>query len=189
MVKPDQTRIPVLFTQKESVYLTIPKADCWDIERDARRWGGGSAIVAHPPCRAWGKLRTFAKPPPGEKELGIWAIRKAQLWGGVVEHPEGSHLWKELGLPFGKDQDKFGGWTLKIDQHPFGHKARKRTWLYIVGVKPQEIPNYPLSWECVQHFVAWTKAKPGLSKPERSATPRLFAEFLIEIAQMANNRR
>jgi len=181
--------IPILFTQPNSIYLSRPNTDCWDAARDARRWPGGAAFVAHPPCRSWSKLRAFAKPLPGERDLAIWAIHKARMWGGVVEHPEGSALWKEMQLPKGQERDQWGGWTPKLDQHQFGHRARKRTWLYIVGVEPSEIPPYPLVWELPTKYVTWTHNRPGLSKRERSATPVAFAHWLIELTLFIEKRK
>lgn len=44
-----------------------------EAERDARKWSGGSPVISHPPCRAWGSLRAMAKPAPGEKRLALYA--------------------------------------------------------------------------------------------------------------------
>ena len=49
--------VAAMFVRADSVYKTIPGVDCWDIDRDARLWPGGCPVVAHPPCRAWGRLR------------------------------------------------------------------------------------------------------------------------------------
>jgi len=122
----------------------MPECDVYDIERDALTYPGDLPIVAHPPCRSWGRLRKFAKPRPGERELAIWAVDRIRENGGVLEHPESSELWKIKKLPFGRERDKYGGWTLSVNQHWFGHQARKKTWLYICGLEPCQIPPYPL---------------------------------------------
>jgi hypothetical protein len=124
-----------LFVRSDSVYKTFPGVDAFDGRlRDARNFKGGVPVVAHPPCRAWSCLKKFAKPRPGERLLAVWAVVKVRQNGGVLEHPQGSELWKTLKLPkAGDGQDQFGGWTLEVDQFHWGHKARKRTWLYIVG--------------------------------------------------------
>ena len=57
--------VAVLFARSDSVYKTLPGCDVWDKERDARCFAGNEKIVAHPPCRGWGKLRKLAKPEPG----------------------------------------------------------------------------------------------------------------------------
>lgn len=60
--------IAVLFARADSIYREIDGCDVWDFARDARKWPGGSQVIAHPPCRAWGRLRTFANPRPDEKD-------------------------------------------------------------------------------------------------------------------------
>jgi len=77
--------VAVLFARADSVYKTIPGCDVWDIERDARRWPGGCSVVAHPPCRAWGRLRTFANPRKGERLLATWAVRQVRKWGSMTD--------------------------------------------------------------------------------------------------------
>ena len=57
--RPDRSGVPdvaALFVRADSIYKLMPGVDAWDIERDARAWPGGSPVVAHPPCRAWGAL-------------------------------------------------------------------------------------------------------------------------------------
>ena len=61
--------VAVLFARADSHYKALPDVDVWDIERDARKWSGGSPVVAHPPCRSWGRLAHMAKPRPDEKYL------------------------------------------------------------------------------------------------------------------------
>ena len=61
--------VAVLFARADSIYKSMPGCDVYDIERDARTWPGGAPVVAHPPCRSWGKFAHMAKPRPGEREL------------------------------------------------------------------------------------------------------------------------
>ncbi len=61
--------VAVLYARADSNYRALDRCDVWDAERDARRWPGGVPVVAHPPCRAWGRLRAFAKPREDEKAL------------------------------------------------------------------------------------------------------------------------
>lgn len=168
--------ISVLYTRKKSVYKSLG-LDCWDIKRDARNWPGGNAIIAHPPCRAWGNYRHIAKARSDEKQLAIHAINQVRKWGGVLEHPKGSQLWKELNLPLPGTYDEYGGWTLNIDQHWFGHRAKKSTNLYIVGIKAKELPAYPIS------LVKPTRTVEKMGRAEREGTPLKFALWLIEIAE------
>ena len=189
--------VAVLFARRDSIYKTLPGCDVWDIERDARRWPGGCPVVAHPPCRAWGRLRHFAKPRPDEKDLAPWAVEQVRRYGGVLEHPSYSSLWPAMWLPNpGSGMDEFGGWTLPILQWWWGHRADKPTWLYIVGCQPSEIPDIPLRSglaECVvvrprrrkdgtrlrKGMAGW---RPEITKAEREHTPPDLARWLVELA-------
>lgn len=178
--------IAVLFARSDSVYKTLPDTDVFDIERDARSWTGGCSVVAHPPCRAWGRLRHFAKPRKGERLLATWGIRQVRKFGGVLEHPVGSLLWKKAGLPAPGERDKYGGWTLPIHQQAFGHKAEKATLLYIVGCEPGDIPLMPFVMGEATHVVQSRKRtdyRPHISKAEREHTPIDLAIWLVELAR------
>ncbi len=177
--------VAILFARVDSVYKGMPGCDVWDIERDALRWPGGAPIVAHPPCRAWGSLRHFAKPRPGERDLAPWAVDRIRESGGVLEHPAASRLWPEYGLPAPGQRDRFGGWTLPIDQDWFGHRAEKRTLLYVVGCGALSVPSMPLRLDPASHVIAQSRTlrdggrlvkgmpgwRPEVSKSEREATP------------------
>ena len=186
-------KVAVLFARADSIYKAQPGADVYDIDRDARTYAGQWPVVAHPPCRAWGRLRQFANPRPDEKALAIFAVEKVRQLGGVLEHPECSSLWNEAGLPMpGCGVDEFGGWTLPLDQFWFGHRARKRTWLYIVGVRPVDIPAIPLRFGNPSHVVRYSDNERRkalglkiLPKAEREHTPAEFASWLIDLAARA----
>lgn len=169
-------KVTALFTRTNSIYNKLG-IETWDINKDALNWPGGNAIIAHPPCRAWGDLRGMAKPRPGEKQLAIWAIGQIRKWGGILEHPAKSQLWNEMNLPLRDNKDEWGGWTLCIDQYWFGHKARKRSNLYIVGCEPKNIPPYAIKYEPV------TTTVERLSRQAREATPEPMAKWLIQLAQ------
>lgn len=181
--------VAVLFARADSIYKTMPECDVYDIERDARTWPGGCPVVAHPPCRAWASLRHCAKPRDGEKDLALLAIGHVRRYGGVLEHPLLSTLWRVAVLPEPGHRDEFGGWTLIVDQHWFGHRARKRTRLYIVGCeRGYYIPTMPLVLGEATHTVGlWSgrdraRARPSISKPEFEATPPEFARWLVDLA-------
>lgn len=171
--------VAVLFARADSIYKTLPGCDVFDIERDARTWQGGAPVVAHPPCRAWSQLRKFAKPLRGERHLATLAIRLVRRFGGVLEHPASSLLWPRCGLPAPGQRDAFGGWTLGVHQHAWGHRAAKPTLLYIVGISPRDIPEIPVRFEAPTHKVVssagFRKGMPGwrpeVGKREREATP------------------
>ncbi len=190
--------VAVLFARADSNYLAIPGADVWDMARDARRWPGGMPVVAHPPCRAWGRLRKLAKPRADEKALALAAVDNVRQFGGVLEHPECSSLWPAAGLPRpGESADAFGGWTLAVDQFRFGHRAEKRTWLYIVGCAPADIPPLPPRVGRPSHVICMNRNRggarvvvkghplwrPEVSVAEREHSPPRFAAWLVELAR------
>lgn len=181
------TDVAVLFARQDSIYKELPNCDVWDIERDARNWPGGCPIVAHPPCRAWGRLRTFAKPRPDEKDLARWAVAQIRRWGGVLEHPAGSTLWADQSLPYpGTTPDEHGGWTLAAPQKWWGHKAEKATWFYVVGCFPSDIPALPLVLGDALYVVQTRKRsdhRPHITKAEREHTPEALARWLVELAR------
>lgn len=193
--------VAVLFARQDSVYKSIDGCDVFDIDRDAKTWPGGCPVVAHPPCRAWGKLFYFAKPRPGEKELGIWAAEQVRRFGGVLEHPKDSKLWDAAGLPKPGAVDAWGGWTLPVSQHWWGHRAEKLTWFYIVGVAPGQIPDIPLRLGHATHVIAQSRMKgvdgsrlrkgmqgwrPEVSKDEREHTPPDLVRWLVDLARSVN---
>lgn len=181
---PEMIDVAALFVRQDSIYKTMPGVDCWDIDRDARLWPGGCPVVAHPPCRAWGRLRQFSKPRDGEKDLALLAVAHVRKFGGAMEHPECSSLWPAAGLPKpGEFPDEFGGWSLALDQFHFGHRAKKSTWVYIVGTN--DTPAIPARPGKASHCIRPTKSYPRLpvvTKAEREHSPPAFARWLVEIA-------
>lgn len=169
-------QVAALYVRADSVYKSLG-VDCWDAERDARLYCGPGPVVAHPPCRAWGRLRTFAKPRHDEKALGlraVWAVRK---FGGVLEHPASSLLFVAAGgLRPGQATDMFGGWVMPLNQQDFGHAAPKATWLYVVGLSPAQLPDFGLRLGVAPGRIA------NMSKAQRERTPEAFARWLIDLA-------
>jgi hypothetical protein len=181
--------VSVLFVAKNSVYKTLG-VDCWDEERDALNWPGGNPIVAHPPCRLFCKLRMFSTAPQEEKRLAYWAVDQVREYGGVLEHPSGSELWKECSLPSPGKRDAFG-FCYGVEQWLFGHPAKKATWLYIVGCNPTDLPGHPFRMGYADHAIGKCRRRNNLKRSElfdnrketRSATPPAFARWLIETAE------
>jgi hypothetical protein len=190
-------QVAVLFAREDSFYKTIPSCDVFDIKRDARNWAGGCPVVAHPPCRAWGRLSHMAKPRHDEKDLARFAVRQVREWGGVLEHPNASKLWADQQLPTpGQGKDEFGGWTLAITQHWFGHRAEKKTLLYIVGCEKWEVPPIPMQLGEASHVIAngstnhiqfgelgW---RPQVTHAEREHTPPALAMWLVDLAKICS---
>ncbi len=180
--------VAVLFARSDSVYKTIPGLDVYDAQRDARTWPGGARVVAHPPCRGWGRLRQFAKPRHDEKDLALFAVDAVRAYGGVLEHPDASSLWAVAGLPRPRERDSFGGWTLPVSQKWWGHRCEKKTWLYICGIHPGAIPAFPITLGEASHVVGlWSGrdrsiARKSIGKAERESTPKPFAHWLVDLA-------
>lgn len=179
--------VAVLFARQDSIYKSVPGCEVYDIDRDARTFQGDMPVVAHPPCRAWGRLRAFASPRPDEMNLARLAVALVREVGGVLEHPAGSMLWAAQRLPFpGSTADQYGGWTFAAPQRWWGHRAEKATWFYIVGCRPSQLPEIPLVLGEASHVVQSRKRhnhRPHISKAEREQTPPMLARWLVELAR------
>lgn len=189
--------VAALYIDPRGPYPKLLGCDfCWDAERDARKYEGPWPIVAHPPCGPWGRLRHLYE--GDEHDCAVRAVEQVRTFGGVLEHPRGSMLWSEtsadLPLP-GNSADDWGGYTVEVCQCDWGHPARKRTWLYVVGVQ-REALRYPSSKEPT-HWASGGRTKssrtgspvpPGIkvcSAQQRRRTPVAFAEWLIGLASQA----
>jgi len=202
--------IAALYVETNGCYFNLPGVDPWDKPRDARKYTGPHPVVAHPPCQRWGKMwaglpsyiaRTGKRKIKGDDNGCFYAALSAvREFGGVLEHPYGSHAWEYHGLekPPRKGgwikADHFGGYTCCVEQGRYGHYARKPTLLYVCRVGLPE-----LLWgigKC--RIPQWTIDKYGLKKAKRMgelafkgggtdssvriATPPAFRDLLISIA-------
>lgn len=182
--------VAVLFAREDSIYHSIPGCDVYDIKRNALNYRGSFPVIAHPPCRAWGKLKAFSKHSQFEKDLSLFAIDEIRRCGGVLEHPIGSSLWDAKGISKKiLSPDSYGGFTLHVNQFWFGHKAEKASLLYICGVLPGNLPAFPLVFNYPSFVVnsCIRRGQPGyrpeISKADRERTPLGFAHYLISIAE------
>jgi hypothetical protein len=187
--------VVVLYADPRGPYPGLVR-DWYGEERNAMTYRGSLPVVAHPPCGPWGPRR------PGhnhaeEIALAPHAVAIVQRCGGVLEHPAGSTLFEACGLPRPGDPfDSFFGRTIEVSQCDWGHPARKRTWLYIVGrVGPHfELPPMPAAREPT-HWASGGRTRssrrgspvpPGIkvcSAQQRRRTPPAFAAWLIEVAR------
>lgn len=163
--------VAALFVREDSVYHKLG-CDCYGIERNALTWPGGSPGVFHPPCRAWGNYATWAKPRQGEKELALWAMDKVRQFGGVLEHPIASKLWAAAGCGSLGVRDRFGGVLLPVLQCWWGHRALKKTGLYVVGPVPELPWADPVASSTIEN----------MGRAERERTPVDLAKWLVEVA-------
>jgi hypothetical protein len=107
----------------------------------------------------------------------------------MLEHPAGSHAWQAHGLTrpgevIGWRQTALCEWVCEVAQSAYGHKAKKKTWLFYCG----RVPPLDGQWARPDgtHQVGWfDRIKPTLSKREASKTPDAFAHWLIELAARA----
>jgi hypothetical protein len=134
--------VAALYIDPRGPYPKMPGVDAWDETRDARKYDGPHTVVAHPPCGPWGRLRHLSR--KDSPRLAIVAVEQVQRWGGVLEHPANSRLWDYCDLPRpGEFADVHGGFTIEVCQVEWGHVARKRTWLYLVGVPSSALTPPP----------------------------------------------
>jgi hypothetical protein len=167
--------------------------DWYDPVRDARTYAGPLPVVAHPPCGPWGQLRTLCKRPE-DRPLALHALNVVRAFGGILEHPRGSKLWAEAGLPFpGMLPDRYGGFTLEVEQVAWGHACRKPTWLYIVGVDVRDAEAVlDRTGGEPTHQIRGSRANgrdlKAASAEIRRRTPRAFAECLLNVAATARRR-
>ena len=198
--------IAALFIETHGIYWTDSRVQPWDKLSDARKYKGPYKVIAHPPCQRWGRYwgggPMLAK-TPRQKIMGdddgcfshsLWAVR---TFGGVIEHPEGSHAWPWFGLRKPPrdggwiQADNYGGLTCCVAQGKYGHRAQKLTWLYAKNCKIIELnwglaPNMQRledgfhSKEQRARMIK-TGICQRLSTRQRSETPKAFKELLIRL--------
>lgn len=172
-------KVAALCVHARSHYFSIPGVECYDRRRDALTFSGGMPIVAHPPCRSFSlRLHRQAKPEPGEKELALFCCDMLRQWGGVLEHPCQSLLWREAAIPTpAQPKDSSGVWSMEVLQSWWGHPAPKRTWLAFCRIDLPRLPPIPfrLGWR----RMAWRH----MSTVARSRTELAFAEWLVECSR------
>lgn len=203
--------VAALFVDGRGEY---PKAFAhwWDEERDARTYNLDLPVIAHPPCQRWCRLAGLVEARWGHKRredggLFAFALETVRRVGGVLEHPAYSDAWAAYGLP----RPPTGGawvpgaqpyeWTCYVEQWRYGHKAKKATWLYYVGLTEPPALRFGstldtknlLSLHCGAHSWCGNKkteaqlssARPRLKKSERQGTPPEFRAELLRLARHA----
>lgn len=179
--------------------------DCWDVERDARNYDGPHPVVTHAPCGPYSQQRHNYR--GSEHDCAYRALEQVRTFGGVFEHPARSLFWDKAGLLrpnmkgaygfFGSEIDKYGGFTIQVNQVEWGHPARKPTWLYVVGVgwlrTVSRCKERPFVGRMPTHWCSGNRNNKNggsvpigikvCSAPQRRRTPPLFAEFLVGLAQ------
>lgn len=185
--------VSALYIDRRGPYADLG-IDCWDESRDATKYDGTGPVICHPPCGPWSRLAHFCGPELlTQKRLGPIAVAQVRRHRGILEHPSHSGLWAAEGLPFpGADKDSYGGYTVEIEQWIFGHKAIKPTWLYCVGIRLPQMPEYNVN-DRPAGGRARFNGDPNRSMLERMPatkrhlTPRPFAAWLIRACLNVHN--
>ncbi len=188
--------IAALFVATGGTYFNRPDVDPWDVVRDARAYAGPYPVVAHPPCQLWVNMAAVNfkryggehNRPGNDKGCFRAALAAVRRWGGVLEHPAFSNAWKAHNLtpPIGVGwlQTAPNEWVCEVWQSAYGHKARKRTWLFYSGAHAP----YDGLWDRPggTHQIGWfDRIKPTLSKKEALSSPPAFADWLLCLAHRA----
>jgi len=199
--------IAALFVEKNGCYFGLPNVEPWDEQRDARKYAGPHPVIAHPPCKRWGRFWHGSTRKPHRFKLGddegcfAAALHAVRQFGGVLEHPADSKAWDAYSLNKPNRcggwvvADNHGGWTCYVEQGFYGHDSRKPTWLYAAKC---ELPT--LRWgKGEQRLHPTALAKHGYEKARRigmmamvggkdkerirDATPIRFRDVLISIVK------
>lgn len=172
-------RVAVLYASYGSNYRALPGVDVFDLARDARTFSGGCPVVAHPPCRLWGRLAHFARSRDVQAELDLahHALDAVRTNGGVLEHPTDSKLVRGS-LPEPGRRDAWGGFVLHVMQSWWGHRAPKPTALYVCGIEPCELPGMPFALGIPEGRIE------RMGRQERERTPVELASWLVRVARL-----
>lgn len=190
--------VVALYVDPRGPYPSLVR-DWYDTDRNAMTYRGKLPVVAHPPCGPWSHLSQLHKHAE-EIALAPHAVAVVQRCGGVLEHPRGSKLWDACGLPKPYEgADAEGGFAIEVAQCDWGHPARKRTWLYIVGLEGV-LPVMPDAREPT-HWASGGRTRssrqgspvpPGIkicSAQQRRRTPPAFAAWLVSVAARCAGER
>lgn len=194
--------IAALFVATGGCYFGLPDVDPWDATRDARTYAGPHRVIAHPPCERWGRYWNGGPSARVPRKMGddagcfASALASVRTYGGVLEHPEGSHAFAAHGLARPAWR---AGWQAAGDsighvccvaQGNYGHRARKLTWLYAARVPLPELDwsiPAPLDQRYHSREERARAIKTGvcqrLSKGQRIATPVEFRNALIAMVK------
>ena len=195
--------IAALYVQANGCYTGLDGVDCWDEERDARKYAGPWPVVAHPPCARWSQLAGLVESKGGGRrgdDGGCFksALASVRNWGGVLEHPARTSAFAAHGLPVPSrvgtwGQTLCGGHVCSVEQGRYGHMAAKSTWLYAFGV---ELPSLRWGTGLRAGFVVARSRNEKhredrrlhMPKRLRHVTPPEFRDLLIGMARSHTNQ-
>lgn len=186
--------VAALYVSPSGPYWGRTDVDAWDLARDARQYAGPHPVVAHPPCARWCQLAhlvqsVYGHPVGDDNGCFAAALRAVRQWGGVLEHPAWSLAWRTYGIIAptspGWQRTIDGEWVGRVRQTPYGHRARKETWLLYVG----DVPPLALDLSRPPHTAVVSgahnrcRASDRVWPDEAARTPTAFAELLIALAR------
>lgn len=214
--------IAALYVETGGCYYGLPGVDPWDEARDARTYAGAHPVVAHPPCQRWGRFWHGSTRRPHQFKFGDdggcfkAALASVRAFGGVIEHPAYSGAWNPLDhvrpgfdLPAPEcgagwsAPDEYGGRSIYVEQCHYGHKARKASWLYAVGIDFDAfdmmskrtravVPDWMIEryGEKKARKIGVVAMEGGKDKvKKRNATPPAFRDLLIAMARSVTPER
>ncbi len=191
--------VAALFVERYGCYSGLNFVDLWDKQRDARWYSNCYPVVCHPPCQLWVKFARVNyirwggehNRPGNDNGCFASALRSVRRCGGVLEHPAFSYAWETFELV---KPSIIGAWqwigsneyVCEIWQSAYGHKARKRTWLFYCGKLPKS-----MRWErwSGTHQIGFhdqrgkERNKLTISGKAASATPIELRDELIALAR------
>jgi len=179
----NEMSVAVLCAAVRSVYFGLPGVDVYNLRRNAYSFKGGMPVIAHPPCRLWSvRVSHQAKcsDPESERNLGFWCVTQVKRYGGILEQPAFSRLFMAAGLPLPGGSISVDGFSISVYQFWWGHQVSKPTWLFISGA--DSLPAIP--FRLLGQETKWK----NLSQTQRSATPLLFAKWLLEVARRCSKK-
>jgi hypothetical protein len=195
--------VAALYVDPNGVYSGLPNVEVWDETRDARTYAGPHPVVAHPSCQKWCQLAPLNASRIDGYFVGddggcfAAALNAVRAFGGVLEHPAESYAWPAFDLPRPRPWSwqrslLDDAWVTEVSQVAYGHEARKRTWLYCVGVTPPVLDwREPRASKQVSAFgltraagSRWSYAT-ALDKGKSSYTPPAFRDVLLQMARSA----
>jgi hypothetical protein len=118
MCRTGSPKVTVLYANMASFYREMLNVEVWPVL--AQFYVGPYPVICHPPCGPWGKFKWRCKHQ--DASLGPLAIKQAHRFGGVVEQPLGSTLFRDHGW--------IGSTVTRVKQCDYGHRAEKATLLY-----------------------------------------------------------
>ena len=182
-------RLTILCAARSSIYSAFPGLDVFTRTRDAWSAQPSGPVIAHPPCRCWSRSWALTSLTVEgrikEMMLAFKCLALVRRHGGILEQPAFSRFWNAAnlprpGLPTQPGQD----WSLSVHQGNWGHRHAKPTWLFLSGIQPCQV-----AWSGFTLEAPSVNILADLTPGQRSATPKAFALWLIELASHANPRR